>query len=100
MAQRSEIMEVADVRGLVNRLIQEQPASIAAIEAARSSMQQIFEQAAEHGLTAAEVVKAVLQPAFERKRGCDCPSCNTRRAGSMESPVWRNTQRAVGVVDR
>ena len=40
-------------------------------------------EAAERGLTSAEVVKAILLPIFEKKPFCDCPTCAARRAAVL-----------------
>ena len=77
--QRTAI-QILEVREVVAQLTQEQPVPDLAVEAARGTMQQLCGQAAEHGLTAAEVVKAILRPVFERKPLCDCPTCTARRA--------------------
>ena len=83
MNTQREAMQISEVRAVVAQLTQERPISGHAVQAARGAMQQLFEEAAERGLTSAEVVKAILLPIFEKKPFCDCPTCAARRAAVL-----------------
>ncbi len=85
---QSERMEIAQVRAVVTGLMRGEPTSFEGVETAREAFQGMCEQAAAHGLTVAEVVRAVLSPVFDDRRGCDCPTCKTRRG---EESLWRGS---------
>jgi hypothetical protein len=76
---QSERMVVSQVRVVVNGLLGGEAMSFEGVETARGAVQSMCEQAAAHGLTTADVIRAVLLPVFEDKRGCDCPTCTARR---------------------
>ncbi len=76
---QSERMEIDQVRAVVTGLMRGEPTSFESVETAREAVQGMYDQAAAHGLTVAEVVRAVLTPVFDGRRGCDCPTCKTRR---------------------
>jgi hypothetical protein len=45
----------------------------------------ICKEASQHGLTTADVVRAIFRPVLEtRTRGCNCPTCRARRAKLFE----------------
>lgn len=79
MDRQIELMEVSEVRGIVARFVHNEPAPNDAVQAANDKLQTICQEAAEYGLTTADVVRAILMPVFEKKRGCDCPTCKGRR---------------------
>ena len=82
-------MHISDVRQVVAELIREQPVSQPALEAARDTVRRMCDQAGEHGMTKAEVVKAVLRPVFAKKSRCDCPACIARRAAMWDETGYR-----------
>ncbi len=87
MMRQTEIMDVSEVRRVVERVVREEPTPLDVVEAARDTVQTMCEEAAHYGLTPADIVKGVLRPVievFETKRGCDCPTCRARRDDSAE----------------
>ena len=73
---------------MVTGLMRGEPISLESVDTAREAVQGMCEQAAAHGLTVAEVVRAVLIPLFDGRRGCDCPTCRARRD---EESLWRGS---------
>jgi hypothetical protein len=88
---QSERMEVSQVRVVVNGLLRREAMSLESVETARDAVRTMCEQAAAHGLTAADVIRAVLLPVFEDKRGCDCPTCTARRTRWDTELLWRGS---------
>ena len=88
---QSERMEVSQVRGVVNGLLRGEAMSFESVETARGALQGMCEQAAAHGLTTADVIRAVLHPVFEDKRGCLCPTCTARRTRWDTESLWRGS---------
>ncbi len=85
--RQTEIMDISEVRGVVKWVIREEPTPMDVVQAARDTVQTMCEEAAEYGLTPADIVKGVLRPvfeAYEKKRGCNCPTCRARRDDSAE----------------
>ena len=73
-------MGMSEVRGLAARFVRDEPAPYGDLQAANDTIQTIRQVAAQYGLTEADVVRAILRPALEKKRGCDCPTCKARRS--------------------
>ena len=72
--------ETADIRSTATRLIKSEDVSESLEESRREMLKDMIAEAKEHGFSAAEVIRAVLTPIFERKpKGCDCFSCIARR---------------------
>ncbi len=88
----TEMMDISEVRGIVKRVVAEEPTPLDVVGAARDAVQTMCEEAAQYGLTPADIVKGVLHPVFEvaeRKRVCNCPTCRTRRNDSVEEQSLR-----------
>ena len=84
---QTEMMDISEVRRIVKRVVREEPTPLDVVEAARDAVQTMCEEAAQYGLTPADIVKGVLRPVFEadeKKRGCNCPTCRARRNDSAE----------------
>ncbi len=84
---QTEIMDISEVRGIVKRVVGEEPTPMDVVQAARDAVQTMCGQATQYGLTPADIVKGVLRPvfeAYEKKRGCNCPTCRARRNDSAE----------------
>ena len=79
MEHPTKLMEMSDVRGIVARFVRDEPAPYGHLQVAKHTIQAMRQEAAKYGLTAADVVRAILRPVFEKKRGCDCPTCKARR---------------------
>ena len=88
MMQQIELMSFSEVRGTIARVVREDSVPDDVAQAAQESLRATLREAARFGLTQADVLKAVLRPAFEKKRGCDCPACKCRRAeAARETPA-------------
>ena len=72
-------MEISEVGAIFARIVREQPTPNDQIQAARESLQVMCQDAAEYGLTTADVVRALLRPALETRRTCECQTCKGRR---------------------
>ncbi len=79
MEHKIELMEMSEVRGMVARFVRDEPVPRGDLQVANDMLQTMRREAANYGLTAADVVRAILGPVFENKRGCDCPTCKARR---------------------
>ena len=80
MEHQTELMEMSEVRGMVARFVRDEPPPYGDLQVANDTIQIMRQEAAKYGLTAADVVRAILRPVFEKRRGCDCPTCKTRRS--------------------
>ena len=78
--QQSRFVELSEVRAMAAHLVRERPVPHHVVQVARDAVQGICDEAARYGLTTADVVRAVLRPVFEGRRGCDCPTCKDRRS--------------------
>lgn len=75
-----ETTEVSRVRHLVIQVMRGQPIPDAHAEAARRTIRNVCVEASLHGLTTAEVLRAIFKPTMETSsRGCNCPTCQARR---------------------
>ncbi len=89
----TEMMDISEVRGIVKRVVGEEPTPMDVVQAARETVQTMCRQAAQYGLTPADIVKGVLHPVFEKKRVCNCPTCRARRNNSAgEQPLRARVQ--------
>ncbi len=89
---QTEMMDISEVRRIVKRVVREEPTPSDVVQAARDSVQTMCRQAAQYGLTPADIVKGVLHPvfeAYEKKRVCNCPTCRARRNDSAEEQPLR-----------
>ena len=82
MEHRTELMEMSEVRGVAARFVRDEPLPRGDLQVANDTLQIMRKEAARYGLTEADVVRAILRPVFEKKRGCDCPTCKARRTES------------------
>ena len=89
MMHQTEMMDISEVRGIVKRVVGEEPTPLDVVQAARETVQTMCRQAAQYGLTPADIVKGVLHPVFEKKRVCNCPTCRARRNDSAEEQPLR-----------
>ena len=85
----ARLMEISEVRATIKQVVHAQPVPDQVIQLARDTFQTMCREATEHGLTQADVIRAVLYPSFESKRGCDCPTCKTRRATAEVEMIER-----------
>ena len=77
--RHTEPMDFSEVRAIFARAVREQPTPSDQIQAARETLQRMCQEAAEYGLTTADVVRALLRPALEKRRNCECPTCRGHR---------------------
>ena len=89
MIRQAQLMEISEVRALVTQVVREHPVPHRVVHAARDTLQAMCDEAAQYGLTTADVVKALLYPVFEKKRSCDCPTCKDRRRNAEEEQLQR-----------
>ncbi len=90
---QTEMMDISEVRGIVKRVVAEEPTPMDVVQAARETVQTMCREAAQYGLTPADIVKGVLHPVFEKKRVCNCPTCRARRNDSAgEQPLRAKVQ--------
>ena len=89
MTDQDRLMEISDVRAIVRRLVHGQPIPDGVVQCARETVQTMCQEAAGYGLTEADVLRGILHPLFERKRGCDCPACKARRAHAEDEQIER-----------
>ncbi len=78
-------MQVPDLRELIAGVLRGDTVSETALAEARASIDAMRREAAQHGLTEAEALKALLSPLFQDRGGCACSACVARRqrAGSL-----------------
>ncbi len=92
MMHQTEMMDIFEVRRIVERVVREEPTPLDVVQSARDTVQTMCEEAAQFGLTPADIVIGVLRPVFEvfeTKRGCNCPTCRARRNDSAEEQPLR-----------
>ena len=89
MVHQAEVMNIPAVRAIAAQAVRQQPIPDDLVQAARKALQSMCHEAAEYGLTTADVVRAVLHPVLEEKRGCDCPICEARRSQGEEEQLRR-----------
>lgn len=91
MSKMIEAEAIDKVRDLIIQITREQQVPDDDAEGARNTIRTICKEASVHGLTTAEVVRAICRPALEgRGRGCNCPTCRARQerlalAGVLEA---------------
>ena len=90
MMRQTEFMDISEVRRIFKRVIREEPTPLDVVQAARESVQTMCQEAAQYGLTTADIVKGVLHPVFEKSRGCNCSSCKARRNDVAEEQPLRS----------
>ena len=73
------LMPVSQVRRILSQYVNGEQVGDRALEAARFTMEFMCGEAAQHGISGAEVVRSVLRPVFERRSLCDCATCRSRR---------------------
>ncbi len=83
--QYAEPMAVSGVRLTVAKLARQEDVEEARVQAARDAFWTLLRGGREYGLTHADVVRAILRPAFQRRHGCDCPSCKARRGDTLHA---------------
>ena len=86
-----QLMEISEVRAVIKQFVHGQPVPDRVIQLARDTVQTMCREAIGYGLTQADLIRAVLSPSFERKRGCDCATCKARRYQAEEDQIeqWR-----------
>ena len=71
--------DISELRTTLRRVVRDEPVSTDSAETASRALKFLLEEASQHGLTPADVVRSVLSTAFEVKKSCDCPTCIFRR---------------------
>ncbi len=80
MMHETNLMEISELRAIAARIVRDQETSPDVVQMASGAIQARCQAAEEFGLAPADVVKAVLQPVFERRKGCDCSTCQYRQS--------------------
>ena len=88
--QQTMLMDVHEVREVVARLVRQEPISDDSVRTARDTFLNMCDEAAEFGLSPADVIRAVLRPAFIPARVCDCWGCKSRR-GDLNQEEFLDT---------
>ena len=94
MTDATELLEVSDLRGIAALMVIDEPVSPIVAEVARETLDAMKKEASEYGFTEADLVRAILTPVFERKAGCECPTCRTRR-GNFKDNTEHEGQRQI-----
>ena len=79
MMYQTYLMEFSEVRAIIAQVVGQQPVPQDAQQTARGIVQAMCQEAAQYGLTKADVIRAAFRTVFEPQRGCDCPTCKVRR---------------------
>lgn len=80
MTQKTDSIEITRLREMAVKTIAAESASPEVADSARDLLDTMRQEAAEHGFSDADVIKAILRPIFKKTRGCSCYSCKARRA--------------------
>ena len=80
MAEQIKLYEVSTLREAVATAFIHSDA----YDSARSLLNMMRREAAEHGFTDADVIRAVLRPIFHRVRGCDHYTCKARHGDALQ----------------
>jgi len=91
MMRHAALMEFSEVRAVFARVVREQPTPNDQIQAARETLQLMCQEAAEYGLTTADVIKALLRPVLAKRRTCECPTCKGHRNELEEETLRGNS---------
>ena len=86
-------IEILEVRAIGRQFVSGQPVPQKATQLAQDTIQTMFREGTRCGLTEADVIKAILQPVFDKKRGCDCPTCKVRRVEDDQARIdlWESS---------
>jgi len=87
MMRHTDLMGISEVRAIFARVVREQPTPNDQIQAARETLQVMCQEAAEYGITTADVVRALLRPALAKRQTCECPTCKGHRDELEEETI-------------
>ena len=76
--RQDQKMKPSKVREIVRQVVMGKKVEQEAAWAARATFRSMCEDAALHGLTTADLVRAIFRPVFAKERGCDCLACMSR----------------------
>ena len=79
--------EIDAIRKFAALFVSDEPISTEVISSARKILDTRRQEAAEYGLTDADVIRALLRPVFRRKKGCDCYTCKARREDTKKNQI-------------
>lgn len=83
--------QTKEIRNAASRLLKTEDSTHSGLDSARDELRDLIEDAEKHGFSAAEVVKAVLEPVYApQPKGCDCFSCKQRREGELDLDSYTN----------
>ena len=84
MASKTDENEIRELRQTASQTINTSDVPSDVSLSAQHLLDEIRKEAAEHGFSDAEVVRAILRPVFKKTKGCDCFTCKARRSESGE----------------
>ena len=87
MVNQTEPKSILEIRDVLASLVRGEPVPADAVQAARTTFQQMCNEAADFGLPPSDVIRAVLRPVFAPPRVCDCWSCKTRLTAQREGQL-------------
>ena len=87
MVDNAQPMEISELRATIKQVVHGQPVPDKVMQQAQGRFQTMCQEAAGYEFTGADVIRPGLSPSFERKRGCDCPTCKARRAEAEEGLI-------------
>ena len=89
VTREADLIKTLKLHEILEQLVNHEPVPDADVTTAEDTIRLMYQQAAEYGFTKADVLRAVLRPIMENKRGCDCPTCKVRRGELIEQePNW------------
>ena len=81
----SDLMETSNLRRIFGQVVARKLVPYAELKAAQDMIQLMCREAAGHGFTEADVLRAIFRPPIsELKGGCLCPDCKVRRGEPAE----------------
>ena len=87
MMEHSQQMDISQVRAVAARVLRGESTEPALVQAAQHTLQTMCREAAEHGLTTADIITAVFLPLFKKRRECGCPGCKARQDQLAQTEV-------------
>ena len=81
---KTELMDIHEVREVFAQLVRQERIPDDSVRTARDMFQDMCEKAVACGLTAADVIRAVLRPVFIPNQVRDCWGCKFRRSDLNE----------------
>ena len=84
MVDNAQPMEISELRATIKQVVHGQPVPDKVMQQAQGRFQTMCQEAAGYEFTEADVIRAVLSPSFQRKRGCDCQAHEGRSSPPVD----------------